>query len=112
MQFIDFRRFHIVAKASITFATPVLLSHFLPSVRMYQSGFHLFYFCEIKHWSHKKRSAEKKIQILVRTGQKYRALYMKTGVCVTLLSATCVAQQYKERIAVFPLQRLRHLLHC
>jgi len=58
------------------------------------------------------KTQPKKIQVLVRTEQKYRALYMKTEVCFILLSATCIAQQYKERIAVLPLQRLRHLLHC
>ena len=54
LQFIDLRRFRVVAKVPITFATPVHMSIFpsvslsvRPSVRMYQSGCHLLYFCEI-----------------------------------------------------------------
>ena len=42
-----------------------------------------------------KRSAEK-IQVLVKTGQKYCALSVKTSVRFVLLSATCVVQQCKE----------------
>jgi len=42
---------------------------------------------------------------LVTIEQKYRALYIRTDVCFTLLAATYVAKQCRERMAVFPWQR-------